>query len=241
LSDALKNKVALITGATRGLGKALALEYANRGCDVILVGRNRERLEQVQDEVLSSHPAVRVWKRVCNLADKQEVVDLAVQLKNQVVVDILVNCAGVFPVGTLGDVSVEQYEECMAVNVTAPFLLMRELSPAMIENKWGRIINIASSSAYGGGPLTSTYCASKHALLGLSRSLYKELKEFGIRVQCVSPGSIQTDMGRAVEKLGQQFNTFMTAAEVAHYVVYNSSLNGNLVCEELRLNRVHVQ
>ena len=156
-------------------------------------------------------------------------------------VDILVNCAGVFPVKGISEVSLEEYDECMNINVRAPFLLIRELSKNMVKNNWGRIINIASSSAYGGSPLTSIYCASKHALLGLSRSLYKELKGNNVRVICVSPGSIKTDMGKKVEALGQTYDTFMEPEEVAKYVVYNSSWDGNMVSEEVRLNRVTVQ
>ena len=137
--------------------------------------------------------------------------------------------------------SMEEYEQCININVTAPFVLIKELSKSMIDKSWGRIINIASSSAYAGGATTSAYCASKHALLGLSRSLHKELKEHNIRVICVSPGSIKTEMGRKVEKLGQDFDTFMEPKEVAEYVVFNSSFDGNLVSEELRLNRMFVQ
>ena len=111
----------------------------------------------------------------------------------------------------------------------------------MIKNKWGRIINIASSSAYGGSPMTSVYCASKHALLGFSRSLYKELKGDNVRVICVSPGSIKTEMGRKVEELGQDFDTFMEPDELAEYIVYSSSLDGNMISEEIRLNRVFIQ
>ena len=137
--------------------------------------------------------------------------------------------------------SLQEYDECMQVNVRAPFLLIRELSQSMVKNSWGRIINIASSSAYAGSPLTSAYCASKHALLGLSRSLYKEFKDSNVRVLCVSPGSIKTDMGKEVEKLGQIYNTFMEPEEVAKYIVFNSLWDGNMVSEEIRLNRVTVQ
>ena len=195
--DDLKGKYALVTGASSGLGRALVIEYASNGCNIIMVGRSLDKLSNLRNEINS------IYK--------------------------------------ISDMSMEEYEQCINVNVTAPFILIKELSKSMIEKSWGRIINIASSSAYAGGATTSAYCASKHALLGLSRSLHKELKEHNIRVICVSPGSIKTEMGRKVEKLGQDFDTFMEPKEVAEYVVFNSSFDGNLVSEELRLNRMFVQ
>ena len=206
----------------------------------MLVGsrRNENDLLKTRDEVGLCYPGDHVI-RTCDLSDVDDIMSLV--NSNLPAIDILVNCAGVFLIGKISDMSFEEYEQCIAINVTAPFLLIRELSKNMLKNSWGRIINIASSSAYAGGPETSVYCTSKHALLGLSRSLHKELKEHNIRVTCVSPGSIKTEMGREVEKLGQDFDTFMEPHEVAEYVVFNSSYNGNLVSEELRLNRMFVQ
>ena len=178
--------------------------------------------------------------QICDLSNVDDIMNIVSSdaLPN---IDILVNAAGVFPISKISDMSLEEYEQCIGINVTAPFILIKELSKNMVEKSWGRIINIASSSAYAGSATTSAYCASKHALLGLSRSLHKELKEHNIRVICVSPGSIKTEMGRKVEKLGQDFDTFMEPQEVAEYIVFNSSFDGNLVSEELRLNRMFVQ
>ena len=188
-----------------------------------------DKLSNLRNEINSIYPGDH-WIQVCDLSNADDITNMLDS--NFPSVDILVNAAGVFPISKISDMSMEEYEQCINVNVTAPFILIKELSKSMIEKSWGRIINIASSSAY---------CASKHALLGLSRSLHKELKEHNIRVICVSPGSIKTEMGRKVEKLGQDFDTFMEPKEVAEYVVFNSSFDGNLVSEELRLNRMFVQ
>ena len=178
----------------------------------------------------------------CDLGDCESIYSTILNVKKDLKrVDILVNCAAIFPIRQICDMSIDDYMTCMQVNVTAPFILMKELSMEMKENGWGRIINIASSSAYGGSPSTSVYCASKHALLGLSRSLFKELKGDGIRVFCVSPGSIQTDMGKDVEKLGQLYDTFMTPGEVASYILHSTGYDGQMVSEEIRLNRLFVQ
>jgi len=211
----LQHKNVLISGANRGLGKSLAESYKRVGANVIPLTRD-----------------------VCDLSKTEEIYSFVEGLDR---VDVLVNCAGVFPLGGFHEITLDQYEECIQINLTAPFILSQELSKGMIERGWGRIVNIASSSAYGGGPNTSVYCASKHALLGLSRSLFAELKKFGIRVLCVSPGTIKTEMGRDVEKLGQLYDTFMEPEEVADYIVYNTGLDGNMVNEEVRLNRMFIQ
>jgi len=230
----LQNKRVLITGASGGLGRALAIAYKNAGCDVILTARTRQSLLIEEFECLGKYE--------CDLANLESIQFMVDRVKKDYGgVDILVNCAGVFPVKKLHDMSLEEYNECIQVNLTAPFILTKEFHVGMMANGWGRIINIASSSAYGGSPDTSVYCASKHALLGLSRSLFKELKGRGIRVICVSPGSIKTRMGKKVEDLGQDYDTFMDASEVADYVVYNTKLGKDMVSEEIRLNRVFVQ
>ena len=238
----LEGKTVLITGASRGLGRAIAEEYGRHGCRLLLIGRHEAALASTLALVHEVNPQTEVKVEYCDLSDISQVVSMCRRIKDTgLAVDIVVNCAGVFPLNRLEDVSWEEYNSCMTINVAAPFVLTRELVPQMVENEWGRIINIASSSAYGGGPMTSVYSASKHALLGLSRSLFKELKGHGIRVLCVSPGSIKTDMGRDVERLGQDFETFMSPSAVAEYVVYNSALNDQLVSEEIRLNRMFIQ
>jgi NAD(P)-dependent dehydrogenase (short-subunit alcohol dehydrogenase family) len=123
--------------------------------------------------------------------------------------------------------------------VRAPFLLSQVFGRAMARSGWGRIIHIGSSSAYGGFPNTILYCSSKHALLGLSRALHSELKGRGVRSYCISPGSVQTDMGRLVP--GQNFETFISPEDVAEYAGFLASFNGNVVSEEIRLNRMRVQ
>jgi NAD(P)-dependent dehydrogenase (short-subunit alcohol dehydrogenase family) len=228
----------LITGASGGLGRSIALELASHGCQLFLTGSNPARLSATRADLGTTTAGTDSW--VADLADPsavEEVARRAVETMGRV--DILINSAGVFPVSPLEQSSPEEFDRCFAVNVRAPFLLMRWLGVTMAERGWGRIVNIGSSSAYAGFPGSAVYCASKHAVLGLSRALFQELKGRGVRVYCLSPGSIQTEMGKKVR--GQLFETFMRPEEVARYLTFMISFDAEMISEEVRLNRVNVQ
>ncbi len=177
MNQILRGKNCLITGATGGLGKEIAKEFAKKGCNLFLTGRNNEKLNSLKNELENSVNEIKIDFKDADLSDDGEIQKLIEKVKNIFVnIDILVNCAGVFPVKLLSDSTVEDFENCFSVNVKAAFVLCKEFSQGMISKKWGRIVNIASSSAYAGLKNTSIYCSSKHALLGLSRSLHSELK-----------------------------------------------------------------
>jgi NAD(P)-dependent dehydrogenase (short-subunit alcohol dehydrogenase family) len=237
-ANVLDGKTALITGASGGLGKAIAAELAAHGCRLFLTGRDSRRLEETRAALAGK--AFSLATHVADLADERAVGELArraVEVMSRV--DILINCAGLFPVASLAESTLEDFRTCFAVNVTAPFLLCKHLAGPMGERGWGRIVNIGSSSAYAGFANTAIYCASKHALLGLSRSLYQELKKRGVRTFCLSPGSVQTEMGKRVP--GQLFETFIRPEEAAQYLAFMISFDGEMISEEVRLNRVVIQ
>jgi len=226
---------ALVTGASGGLGGAIAKKLAAVGCHVLLTGRDVVRLESLSLELGEERQRPAIF--ACDLRQPDELRALAEWSNTeQGPVDILVNCAGVFPTSDLASTDLAAYERCFAVNVRAPFFLSKALAPGMADRDWGRIVNIGSSSAYAGFAGTAVYCASKHALLGLSRALHAELKGHGVRVFCVSPGSIQTPMGREVP--GQDFSTFIDPVEAAEMIACAIAFDGNMVCEEIRLNRM---
>jgi len=236
------SKVAVITGAYGGLGKSLARQYLDNGYDLCLIGRNRDKLIELSKSLRERAPSSMIRTYDCDFGDKYWIKNVCKKISTDVKkVDVLINAAAVFPVSSMEDMHLADFETCMQVNVIAPFVIMQQLLDSLKKSDNGKIINIASSSAYGGGPNTSAYCASKHALLGLSRSLFKELRSDGIKVFCVSPGSIQTDMGKEVEKLGQVYDTFMTPEEVSEYIFSATSFEGHMISEEIRLNRVFVQ
>jgi len=236
--DVLKGKNALITGASGGLGGAIALQLARHGANVHVTGRRAEKL-QALCKAMAPAGSRTGWSRGDLRTDGD--IDAVVSEVQKTIgeVDILVNCAGVFPVQSLVESTVSAFDDCFALNIRAPFLLCRALAPSMVRKQWGRIVNIGSSSAYSGFKDTSVYCASKHALLGLSRALHDELKIHNVRTYCISPGSVKTPMGEQVPN--QDYETFLEPEEVAEYVCFVISFDGGLVSEEIRLNRKTVQ
>jgi len=112
---------------------------------------------------------------------------------------------------------------------------MQEYVPKMADKGFGRVVNILSSSAYNGSKDTALYCASKHALLGLTRSAFLEYRDSGVKIHSISPGSMQTPMGQTDTR--QDYNTFIKAEEVAEFIEYTFCLNSTMVIDEVRLNR----
>jgi NAD(P)-dependent dehydrogenase (short-subunit alcohol dehydrogenase family) len=236
--DVLEGKNALVTGASGGLGAEIASQLARQGVNVHVTGRKAKRLRALCKSMAGGGRRTG-WSSgdLRNDADIAAVVGEAQRTVGEI--DILVNSAGVFPVESLAESTADSFDECFGLNIRAPFLLCRALAPPMVQRKWGRIVNIGSSSAYSGFKETSVYCASKHALLGLSRALHDELKVHNVRTYCISPGSIKTPMGEQVRN--QNYETFLDPKEVAEYVCFVISFDAGLVSEEIRLNRTVVQ
>jgi short-subunit dehydrogenase len=208
----LKDKRVVITGAAGGLGQELVNEFKSHGCEVYSVARQHGDLAELKtiEKIKSTYKAI----------------------------DILINCAGLFLIKPILETTLEEYEKMFDVNVRAPFMLSKAFAPYMVKSKWGRIVNIASSSAYNGGPDTGLYCMTKHALLGMSKALYAELKAHGVRVHNVSPGSMQTKMGASDYR--QDFSTFINPKEIASYIAFIISFDSEMVIEESRLNRISI-
>jgi len=237
-----ENKKIMITGASSGLGKEIVKQFAKINCEIFLTARNLDALKKLHDELKNANLPSSVTYKSADLTDTKEIESLIENVRNTLGhVDVLINSAGVFPVSEISNVTLAEFRHCFDLNVLAPFILTQEFCSEMKQNRLGRIINIGSSSAYGGASKTSVYCASKHAILGLTRSLHKELKEHNIRVFCISPGSIQTPMGRKVEALGQKYETFIDPKEIAKYIIQTTSYNTQMISEEIRLNRMEVQ
>lgn len=236
----IAGKNCFVTGASGGIGREIAIQLAKNGGNVFLTARNVAKLKSLEKEIENIGNNVKVSYYIGDLNNVESIMESIETVRAKLgTIDILINAAGIFPHKSLGDSTIEDFDECFNVNVKAPFIFCREFSKDMVKNKWGRIVNISSSSAYEGFKGTSIYCASKHAVLGLSRSIYSELKEHKVRAFCVSPGSVKTEMGKQVEN--QDFNTFIEPKEVAEYVVFLISFDDNMISQEVRLNRMFIQ
>lgn len=171
----------LVTGATRGIGKIIAQSLNGK---VYAVGRNEELLKSYSDYF------------VCDLADKNDLEKLGEYIKDKKI-DVLVNNAGEYIYSSIEDIKYDKLEHIMKVNLEAPLYLISKAVPYMKSKKWGRIINIGSISGVMGEACASLYSASKAGLVGGTKALALELAEYGITVNTINPGWVDTDMGNA--------------------------------------------
>ncbi len=224
----------VISGATGGVGKAVAYLFASKGYSIILLGRNIEKLSELS-EYISENYKVSVDFYQCSAENIEEVRNCIKDInKFTEKIDLLINIAGVFPHGPILEMSESSYDNCMDVNLKLPYLLSIGLFDKLKKNCGGKIINIGSSSSYAGFKNTVIYCASKHALLGFSRALHDEWKEHGVSVHCISPGTIDTDMA---DVLSQDKSTYIKVDEFSELVYDVSRYSGNMLVEEVRAVR----
>lgn len=189
--DSLNNKVVLVTGASRGFGRALALEFSAAGAHVLAVGRDRDALKETVAlaSERTSTSGVSIEPVVLNVCDEPAVTRFIDSLDT---LDILINNAGIARISPLLETPTETLREILEVNVVAAFVVMREAARKMVEHGGGHIINIASDAAIRGIGSMTHYVASKHALLGMGRSAALELRQQGVRVTTFNPGPIAT-------------------------------------------------
>jgi len=195
LDTGLQQKVAVVTGAARGIGEAISRRLASMGMTVILLARDRERLRAVLAGIEDLGGKAEVHP--CDLRDERAVEGLASHLRQkQARCDVLVNCAAIGLTGKpLHEMSVAEWDDLMATNLRGPFLMIRALAPLMIERRGGHIINISSLAGRNPSPNGAAYSASKWGLNGLTYSLAEELRKDNIRVSVVAPGSVNTGFG----------------------------------------------
>jgi NAD(P)-dependent dehydrogenase (short-subunit alcohol dehydrogenase family) len=191
----LEGKVALVTGGGRGIGRAVALALAGAGAAVAITGRDSARLEDARAQIEAL--GVGALALGFDVTDSAAV-NLGFQQARAALgpIDILVNNAGVTASVKFAEMDDATWDQIMRVNATGPFYCCRAAVPDMIERGWGRIINVASYAALSGIPYSSAYSASKHALLGLTRSLALELARHNITANAICPGWVETDMVR---------------------------------------------
>ncbi len=187
--SALEGRIAVVTGASSGIGRAAARKLANQGATVVAIARRASRLEELQKEI----PTIRAAP--ADVADHDalaRIIDDAAREFQKI--DILVNCAGFSYYERLADSTLEHWRTTQAVNVEAMYALTRLVVPLMVNQRYGRIVNVSSVQAIAAEPTVGAYAASKGAIDAWSRSLAVDLAEYGILVNVVSPGCIHTEM-----------------------------------------------
>ena len=229
-------KVALVTGASRGIGRAIALSLASDGLAVAVhYDKSADAAAKVVSEITESGGTAIAFQG--NLASPDVPADLVARVKSQLgSIDILVNNAAVMTDSSIAEMSDEMWDETIAVNLSAVFKLTRACIPAMVENKWGRIISISSQVAQTGSANHAHYSATKASLLGFTYSAAKELGASGITANVVLPGRIETDMisvrsvGRMDEWMSQTpLGRLGKPEEVAGVVTFLASVESSYV------------
>jgi 3-oxoacyl-[acyl-carrier protein] reductase len=207
--------VAVVTGPSRGIGRATAIKLAQRGARVALLGLPSDRLEHAAHEVSAGGPAARALP--CDVTSEADVERAAAQVIDELGVPrVVVNNAGIVLRGPhIAQTPVADWDRVIAVNLRGPFLITRAFLPAMISTGRGRLVQVASISATIGSPGAASYAASKWGLVGFTKSLAEELRGTGLQAVAILPGSVDTDM-----LAGSGFSPAMTANDVADMIVY---------------------
>jgi len=189
----MKNKKAIITGGSRGLGKATAIAFAKQGIDVAITGRNEDNLVAAVTE-LKTFGVMAVY----SVFDVSNYDQVKIGIKGIVEtfgsVDILVNNAGIAAFGSFLEMEVSEWNQIIQTNIMGMYYVTKEVLPYLIENKQGDIFNIASTAGLNGNANISAYSASKFAVIGMSESLMKEVRKYNIRVCTLTPSTIASDM-----------------------------------------------
>jgi 3alpha(or 20beta)-hydroxysteroid dehydrogenase len=226
----LEGKVALITGAAGGIGAAAARRMAQEGATLLLTDADEQGAQRVAQE-LGGERADAIGGDVTSEERWQAVVAHALDTHGHI--DVLLNNAGLFLAASLTETSPDEFRRVLDVNVTGVFLGMRAVAPTMIEQRAGSVINLSSVAGLMGSPFLTAYAASKWAVRGMSKVAAKELAQFGVRVNSLHPGQIDTDMNtrqreqtpELIDRLirGIPLRRIGTPEEVADAIVYLAS------------------
>ncbi|MEO2074905.1 MAG: 3-ketoacyl-ACP reductase [Bacillus sp. (in: firmicutes)] len=220
----LNGKTAIVTGAGRGIGRATAIALAKEGVNLGLIGLNMSNLEKVAAELAQFD--VKVSAATADVTDLESVTHAVEHIKSDLgPIDILINNAGVAKFGGFLDLTPEEWEKIIQVNLMGVYNVTRAVLPGMIESKSGDIINISSSAGQKGAPVTSAYSASKFAVLGLTESLMLEVRKHNIRVTALTPSTVVTDLAIDTNLVKGTEENVMHPEDLAELVLASLKLN----------------
>ena len=229
--ESLKGKNALITGAGKGIGRAVAIALAKEGVNVALLARTEKQLNEVAEEAKAQN--VKAAVLVADVADINSVNAAAEKAKVELgSIDILINNAGTGKFGKFMELEPAEWEKIVQVNLMGAYYTTRAVLPDMIERKTGDIINISSTAGQRGAAVTSAYSASKFALIGMSESLMQEVRKHNIRVSTLTPSTVVTDLAYSSNLIGNEPERVMQPEDLAEFMVSQLKLNRRIFIKE---------
>lgn len=235
----LDKKITFITGASKGIGRAISKTFAKEGACIAAAARSINELQALADEIKSEGGVCIPIK--LDLKSEESVKNAVKKAQSELgPIDILINNAGMIALNKIYETSTETWDNVMSTNVRGTFLTCREVLPGMIERKCGRIINVGSTAGRRGYDEQGAYCTSKHALVGLSKVLAIETRKYGIRVQMLSPGGVLTGLSsnlRASRGESEDSPEWMTTDEIAKAALYLCTQDGAAMTDEIVLRR----
>jgi NADP-dependent 3-hydroxy acid dehydrogenase YdfG len=223
----------IVSGASRGIGRAIALHFAKEGWNVAFCSRNMKKLLALERELEGVNPKGRFLAYVCDVSNQKDLKDFASEAKKFLGdIDLLVNNAGIFLPGNVHELDDDSFDQLWRTNVTSAFTLTKEIVGDMKSKKKGHIFNMSSIAGFMNYPNGGAYNVTKHALTGYSKTIRDELKDFGIRVTTVYPGATLTD---SWAEAGLPEERLMKASDIAQsiYDIYN--LSDRTVVEDIVL------
>jgi 3-oxoacyl-[acyl-carrier protein] reductase len=232
--ESLQGKTALITGAGKGIGRAMAIALAHEGVNLGLVARTASDLEQLAVELKTLN--INIAIATADVSSIDAVNAAVTKIKSELgVIDILINNAGVGAFASFMDLEPAKWEEIVKINLFGTYYVTRAVLPEMIERKTGDIVNISSTAGQRGAAVTSAYSASKFGLIGLSESLMQEVRKYNIRVSTLTPSTIATDMAKDLKLTDGNPERVMQPEDFAELVVSQLKLNRRVFVKEAGL------
>jgi len=231
----LNHKIAIVTGASMGIGKAISIALAKEGVNVVLASRTLEKLMEVKKDIDSFNGNSLIIPT--DISKEKDILNLFDKIKKEFgKLDILVNNAGIFIKGNLVNFSVDDYDKIMNVNLKGVFLSCQQALKIMIPQKSGFIINISSNAVFKGYPEQAVYTASKHGVVGLTKTIANEVQQNRISVALIHPGGVDTDLiGYARPDIDKSI--LIPPEDIAKTVIYMLKLSDNSWVDEIYIRR----
>ena len=222
--ESLKGKIALVTGAGKGIGRAVAIALAQEGVSVGIVSRTETDLEKAAVEIKAF--GVKVAIAVANISDINSVNAAVNKIEKELgPIDILINNAGTGKFAKFLELEPEEWENQVKVNLFGIYYTTRAVLPSMIERQTGDIVNISSTAGLRGAPLTSAYSASKFGVMGLTESLMQEVRKHNIRVTALAPSTVVTELAKSANLINNNEEKLMQPEDFAELIISQLKLN----------------